>query len=159
MSAQVSDWFESANYPEGRSGYAGWECFVRLKDDAPEWLRDAVREAHQGTLPNDWIFFQCRAACEAIDEMLPVDGDWLHDYVDGEVDIYTKERFVWAAHFCLTDTFSEAEERATELFGDEDDTAARLGVIQYCAIEFIAQTMLDAHINNRGVISDLSATR
>ena len=159
----LSDWFENANYPEGRTGYAGWDSFVRLKDDAPAWLKAAVYKAHQGTLPNDWIYLQCQAACEAIeerDEVALEDADWFYEHVEGEVDVYTKDRFQWAAYFCLSDTFSEAEERAKELTL-VNDTNERLGVIQYCAIEFITQTILDAYIDNRvdNVVADLSEAR
>lgn len=40
--------------------------YVRLKDDAPSWIADAVKEAHgaSGTLylPNDWIYETVREA-------------------------------------------------------------------------------------------------
>ena len=46
---------------------ADGETFTTLADDAPAWLQEAVREAHQGDLPNDWVYAECRAAAEAFD--------------------------------------------------------------------------------------------
>jgi hypothetical protein len=40
-----------------------------LKDSAPEWLRDAVRRAHVGHLPDDWKLRMASAACDALAEM------------------------------------------------------------------------------------------
>jgi len=131
------------------------ELFTSLADGAPEWLREAVYEAHHGMLPNDWVFEECRAACDAIDEgsIEPdSDGDDLHQHVEGRVDPYTKDVFQWAADMCLTMLFSLAEERASELGhdGDDTDTSKRLNLIQYCAIEIVAQAMLDAAREHRG---------
>src|SRR5215472_11134227 len=86
---------------------------VVLAEGRPEWLYDAVRDAHQGTLPNDWIYEECRAAVKAFDdEVLTDDDDSDHEYADGRVDTYTKDLFQWAANFCLTDTWAEAEQEA-----------------------------------------------
>lgn len=34
---------------------------VTLTEDAPEWLRDAVREAHDDELPDNWRWEKCAA--------------------------------------------------------------------------------------------------
>lgn len=127
------------------------EAFVTLKEDAPGWFRDAVYEAHGGMFPNDWVYAECFAACEAIDDGVFTPGPDIEDdmegfdgYVDSRVDIYTKDRFQWAADMCLTDLFAEAEERATELCSDATPLADRLGAVQYAAIERVAHAMLDA---------------
>jgi len=127
------------------------EAFVTIKEDAPPWLLSAVREAHDGALPNDWVFAECFAACEAIDDgalavATAIDDDCedLHHYVDGRVDPYTKDRFQWAADMCLTELFAAAEERASELCTDAMPMADRLGAIQYAAIERVATTILEA---------------
>jgi hypothetical protein len=120
------------------------ESFFTLADDAPEWLCDAVRDAHQGTLPNDWIYSECRAAVEAFDEGTLDDEDAIHEHADNQVDVYTRELYRWAADMCLTDTWAEAEEEAKDLGDRLEDTEKRLAVIQYCAIARIAGTMLNA---------------
>lgn len=124
------------------------EPFVTLRDDAPEWLKEAVREAHQGDLPLDWIYAECQAAAQAIDagdiDLVGEDDmDALHEHADGRVDIYTKELYQWAADFCLTDTWAAAEEAAREM-GLPEETEKRLACVQYAAIHFVAETMRDA---------------
>ena len=133
---------------------SGGEPFTTLADDRPDWLQEAVREAHQGTLPSDWIYAECKAAAEAFDEGVfddCEDDDSVHEYVDGRVDVYTQALYRWAADFCLTETFSVADEEASdmddpEMSACEVDLAKRLSNIQYAAIRHIADTMREACI-------------
>jgi len=125
------------------------EEFVSLVEGRPEWLHEAVRVAHQGDLPSDWVYAACRAACDAIDEgSITRDGDdddGLHEFANAQVDVYTEERFKWAAHACLSSLYASAEEEAEELGAKDSSTIAdRLGTIQYCALRAIAATIRDA---------------
>ncbi len=116
-------------------------------DDAPEWLTEAIEDAHQGDLPNDWIYDECRAACEAIDEGSLTDDDSVHEHADCRVEIYTKPLFQWAADMCLSSTYSHAEEEANDIIDHnaDGDTVKRFTAIQYCAIATIARVILSAH--------------
>lgn len=119
------------------------ETFVSFAEDAPEWLKEAVRKAHQGTFPNDWIFAECRAAVEAFDEGALTDSeddDDVHAHADGHVEPYTKNLFQWAADLCLTETFSNAEQEANDM-GMAAGFRHQLAYIQYAAIRHIADTM------------------
>jgi hypothetical protein len=131
----ISDYFVSGTRDNG-------ETFVTLRDDRPEWLQDAVRDAHRGTLPNDWTYAECLAAVEAYDESAIAD-DEMHDHVDARVDVYTKDLYQWAAAMCLTDTWSEAEAEARET-GMPEETERRIACIQYHAIRYIAEVMRSA---------------
>ncbi len=117
------------------------EEFTTLLDDAPDWLKAAVRDAHNGALPNDWVFEECKAAFDA-----GTDPDELDDYVDGRVEVYTRPLFQWAADMCLTNMFAEAQEEASEFGRSSDDMEKRLQAIQYCAIRYIATVMVQAEI-------------
>lgn len=119
---------------------------VTLIDDAPQWLKDAVRDAHQGDMPNDWIYAECAAAFDAIEEGL--DEDNLHSHVDSQVDIYTKNLFQWAADMCLTSTYSEAEASMIEMCAPTD-TLDRIRGTQYAAILYIDECMLRAWEANK----------
>lgn len=131
-----------AKYFEWKTRDSGEE-FVILKDEAPSWMREACRDAMQSDM-TDWLWEECKAAFEAIDNE-SLDEDSTHEYADGRVDVYTRERFRWAADHCLSSTFGEAEERAKELGGRESaDVQEILGVVQFCAIEYIAQVILQA---------------
>ena len=126
---------------ETKTRDSGGGTFVTLRDDAPEWLQDAIREAHQGTMPNDWIYAECEAAWDAYTDQEARPDE--HEHADGRVDVYTKALYQWAADMCLTDLYSEAEQSAAEL-GPEGDMSQRLTSLQYCAIEMIAATIWDA---------------
>lgn len=122
------------------------ETLVTLKDDAPEWLKEAVQAAHQEDFPDDWIFVECEAAFDAITEGR-LDGDGVHEYADGRVDIYTQDLFQWAANMCHSNTFAAAEGTADDLglHASDDGIVTRLTKIQYCAIAYIAEVMLNAY--------------
>jgi hypothetical protein len=162
---KLGDWFETRHRQE-KDGSKG-EAFVTLKDGHPKWLQEAIREAHRGLLPDDWIYGECAAVCEAVDagdlaapdESGDLDGDCLDaldSFVEGRVDIYTKEIFAWAHRMCLTDLFAEAEERARDGGLEEGvDTAKRLSAIQACAIYIVAETMLQGlrgHVSAEGTL-------
>jgi len=42
--------------------------FIRLRDGHPEWMRDAVREAHGGSAPHDWLYAACAEMASRIVE-------------------------------------------------------------------------------------------
>lgn len=144
---KLTSYFELKNRDQGSS-------FWTLTDDRPEWLLDAVREAHHGALPSDWVYAEARAVCEAIDcEDLDFDGraweDSLHEYVDARVDIYTSDVFQWAAELANSSLFADAEERANDVGVEgafkEGGVVKVLQVIQYHAIESIAQAICEAY--------------
>lgn len=110
---------------------------VHLADDAPEWLLAAVRDAHQGTLPNDWIYAECEAAYTS-------EYDDMAEHADSRIDIYTKDLYQWAADMCLTDTFAQAEAEAEYMASAPGTAVQQLQSIQYCAIRYIAEVIHNA---------------
>lgn len=135
------------------------DCFTRdnprkvisLKDEHRDsWLKDAIYEAHGGLLPDDWVYEECYAACQAIDDENLSGSDGVHEFADGRVDVYTSVLFHWAADHCTSNVFANAEAAALDLGVNETaDTNDRLSLIQYCAIAQIAETMLAAYEANR----------
>lgn len=73
------------------------ETFTCLKDDAPEWVRDAVMEAHDDALPNDWIYAVCRDMSEALAESDSGDMETVYDAAASMTDPYTHKLLIWAA--------------------------------------------------------------
>jgi hypothetical protein len=121
--------------------------FVTLRvADSP--MREAVYSAHNGDLPNDWIYAQCLAACEAIDAgdipLADAEGtaDAVHAYADRSVDIYTQDLYQWAAGMCQSATFANAETEVEECGGLPLATEDRFKMLQYCAIKAIVWNML-----------------
>lgn len=130
---KLGDYFERRANDEGKTT-------VHLVDGAPEWLHNAIMEAHHGSFPDDWVYQECEAACGAYDDGYLTE-DRLHEHVDSRVEIYTKKLAQWAADLCLTSLFSEAEDCADDL-GTGGKLADYLQRVQYCAIELIVSTML-----------------
>ena len=123
--------------------------FVTCIDTTPEWLAAAIRDAHQGDMPSDWIFETIKATCEAIDDG-PFDADSIGEFADANLEIYTKALYQWAADMCGSSTYSAAEEQASEV-GSCDANASiedRIRVIQYYAIQYIADSILQARDAN-----------
>lgn len=135
----ISEHFETKERANG-------DRFSTLKDDAPEWLGDAVYDAHNGCLPNDWVYEMARAAVCAIEEG-SLNEDSLGEWCDGMVDVYTKDLFGWSEQFCLTDLFSLAEEEVADMGAGDVDVSleGRIRIIQYCAIQRIALVILSAY--------------
>jgi hypothetical protein len=127
---------------------------VTLTENRPEWLFDAVRDAHDGTLPNDWIYEECQAVCDAIDDGSLATDDDIHEHADGRVDVYTQNRFGWAECFCLQSLFAEAEEQAKDCGGESTDVAEHLGRVQYFAIERIARVIFEAYQSSQDETSE-----
>lgn len=87
------------------------EDFVSLADGRPDWLQDAVREAHGDMLPDDRIYRLCSEACEAI-------GDWAGEedgniWAESQVNAYTADRLRWALSHLDRLALAEEEYEAT----------------------------------------------
>lgn len=119
---------------------------VTIADSAPAWVREGVEAAHDGTLPNDWIYQECEAAFDAIQDgsLNRSDDGSVHEWADSRVDVYTQARFQWAAAFCLQSLYASAEDAARDMGGDKSDVGEYIGVVQYCALCRIAEAMLEA---------------
>jgi hypothetical protein len=119
-----------------------------LTEDRPEWLQDAVRDAHGTDLPNDWIYGACRDACSAIEDGSLSDDDSVHEWADSQVDVYTRDLFQWSADMCQTDAWSEAESEASDIGSADTDMEKRIMVLQCLAYAAIARRMLSAVEDN-----------
>lgn len=74
--------------------------YIKLQDDAPEWMTTAVRDAHEGRMPNDTDYSAFSEVVDAIVEALEGEEDLddaRHERVDGMVPIYNNDRIKWLA--------------------------------------------------------------
>lgn len=95
------------------------ESIVKLADDAPDALKDAIREAHGDMLPDDYKYAMCESAIHAISE--ESEGADLSDagseFSDAEPSVYNMARLRWvASHLSRANYVDDA---ASE-FGAED---------------------------------------
>src|SRR3990167_1208703 len=83
LAAETAEWFTE--------GKRDKEEFVKLKDKAPQWIKDMVREAHEGMLPDDHKYdFVLRALYHISDTKDP-------DSPELEPDVYTGDLLNWLA--------------------------------------------------------------
>ncbi len=109
----------------------GDETITTLKDDAPEWVRDLVYAAHDGSLPNDWRYAAIRSALEAIADCengADLD-DRRHEWADAEVDTYTGARLKWLASDLNRADY--CDQAAEELGCTGEGIVAMIGAGQY----------------------------
>lgn len=105
-----------------------------LADDAPEWMRNAIYDAHfDGRLPDDWIYEHARAIVSDLSGRESVDSDTEHEICDGLVDVYTSALTSWlAAHNCNARLVDEAQ--AEGLVAEDATLAQRIAAAQYLAL-------------------------
>lgn len=119
--------------------------FVYLSEEAPQTLRDAVKEAHEDVLPNDWVYGTfadllqkiSEYNCETVDE---IDDEYRHEIVDGCVDIYTHDLTAWLHE---NQALSYLED-ACEGFVKEDGAWQLLARAQYLAIDEIMRNVIES---------------
>lgn len=107
---------------------------VSTRDDAPEWLRDAIREAHAGNPPCDWTYAACQSFFDRFgsfgDQIGGIIGRAIAEWADSEVSPYNSQRYRWLSEASgAEDACDEAE--ADGLCGDSAALADRVGAGWY----------------------------
>lgn len=135
--------------------------FVRLRDGHPEWMRDAVREAHGDWMPNDRHYNAIRAMAEGLSERTFEAETWdgfdaavcdaCHELADSQVDDYTSALLLWLAE--APGALDACDEAAEEGLVDASaDMETRIKCGQYRWYEQIGQTIcrvLDGELSAR----------
>lgn len=88
------------------------EFFYALAKDAPEWMHDAVREAHMEAFPYDARYGLIVSIVGAMQDYDAADmEDAISEIADSAVDVYTAARVRWLAdhpsHLDATDSARE----------------------------------------------------
>lgn len=112
------------------------ETFYALADDAPEWVDDAVRDCHDGELPNDWRY---TIIADLFEQLLENPDD---EYAGaGLVDIYNRDLAQWLAGNLYRDSYcTEVLESGATVTGAFD----LIGQAQELAIAMMTATVADA---------------
>lgn len=128
------------------------DAFTCLKDDAPEWVHDLVREAHGDMFPDDWRYAAIRSALGAIHDAEPSDlDDYASEWADSNVDTYNGSRAHW-----LASNLSRAGyvDEAVEDFGHHEyGVYGDIGLGQYRESEEIFQSIAQSLTERMGDIS------
>ncbi|WP_295842492.1 hypothetical protein [uncultured Xanthomonas sp.] len=105
--------------------------FVHMADDAEDWMREAVREAHGDMLPDDVKYRMCE---EVAGRLADLDSDEWDDVqgeeCDGLVDVYNADRLRWLSSSLYRAAYIN-EARGEGLIGSNADEFERIGVGQY----------------------------
>jgi hypothetical protein len=116
------------------SGEEGWGSrFVRLRKGSPDWIKETVREAHEGgeILPDDWTYAIAREAFEAIgDAGEGIDLDELASEFSDGADVYTADLLKWMESYPHS---VQCCDEARDELGDPEDTAKMMAYGQYIA--------------------------
>lgn len=106
-----------------------------LKDNAPEWMTDAMHDAHtDGRLPDDWIYENARHIVEDIAGCESADDVDTCEIADSYVDIYTASLTQWlASNLRNVEACDEAVSEG--LCGEDADLVRRMSVGQYILLD------------------------
>lgn len=126
-----------------RNEREGGETFYTLAENAPEWLRDAVMEAHSDEFPNDHLYSLCLGAVADIADASEgaYCSDQSHDFADSVVPIYNAVLARW-----LADNVSRAswiDEAQSEL-GTEGDVFAMIAGGMYLEAQHVWNAVHEA---------------
>lgn len=138
---------EAASAFETRTRATTGERFVCLKDEARDgWLTEAVRQCHNGAMPNDWIYEACRGVTGSLLDLIKHDDDLAdkdHEIADGLVEVRTYKLRKWAAdEVCIADEgLAQYREEIGPLPADLDD---QLKVAQYVLLASYVRTWIVA---------------
>lgn len=121
----------------------GTKTFYSLKRGSPQWMTDAIREAHSGIFPNDWIYHSCKNIAGSMSDTDPSDwDDRVSEWADGEVDVYNADRTRWLASHL--DFGSEVDDAVEELGHSDQGIFGDIGIGQYCVLQRIAYALIQA---------------
>lgn len=119
--------------------------FIRCADTAPEWVREAARDAHADMLPDDTRYSMISEVADAIAEAVERAEDLddaRHERIDAMVPVYNRERVEWlASHLSRACYVDEARRE----FGTEgQDLFDQLAAGIYAEYSEIWNALVDA---------------
>jgi hypothetical protein len=121
------------------------ETFYCLSDNSPEWMREAMQDAHSDFLPDDYKYRMIHECAAALTDYEPDSWeDSLHEIADGLVDVYTSDLTAWLASDVRRVGY--CEEAATEygLTISDADFAKRIMLGQYAEYMEILSALVSA---------------
>ena len=115
-----------------------------LAEGSPEWMRDLIYAAHDGRMPDDWIYqavyeIACNLNCyDDPDEC----RDAEHEICDGLVDVYTSDLTRWLG---LHSSNVSLCDEAAEEFGLEahNDIEHRIRMGQFLAYRRVLAAVVE----------------
>jgi hypothetical protein len=97
------------NALESKNRSDNGERYICVKDDAPDWVTELCREAHDDMFPDDFVF---ETVAEALDAIIDQDGE--ADSVELEADCYNSDLLAWLGSHSSRVNYTD---QAAEEFG------------------------------------------
>lgn len=146
IAGEAFDAFEQVERGEFEQVKRGDNTITVLRDNAPQWIYDAVRSVHGEFLPDDWRYDQTQNAFGAIHDAS--EGAYVQEvgdgFCDGAVDIYTSARLQWLASNLNRPAYCD-EAVSEGLVSDPDtDMVERIGMGQYMEAREIFECVVSA---------------
>jgi hypothetical protein len=125
---------------------------IVLADESPKWMHDAVKDAHQGTPPCDWVYKICRYFFDGFEKHGYEDTEefltsFVSNCASNKADVVAQ----WYSEHCLMEFVVNAKQR---MYGDEKYSSGVMDIddqlieLQRIAIFQIAAIILAAWRNN-----------
>lgn len=122
------------------------DAFYSLKGGTPEWMRDAICDAHDDKLPDDWSYDACHsivcAICDSSDDDTESDiRDRDCEIIDSCIDSYTNRLALWLASHSARIGYCE---EAGKEYGAPTDIVRAMRQGQYYELSLIFAAILSA---------------
>lgn len=117
------------------------------------FLQDAMQEAHNGHMPNDWVYDKAHTiwsslvihmdAMDEDDDINSINDDGtIDEIIDGAIDIYNADLYEWGKSF----GYYVSQAREEGLLSDETiDIEKQLMTGQFVQLNEIAWTLIEAY--------------
>lgn len=129
---------------EARTREGSGETFYALRDGSPDWMAEAVREAHGDMLPDDWRYEAIWAVSEALSDLGADEDheDAIHEIADGLVDVYTANLTKWLAS--SLERVAYVDEAREDFGGEGNDLETAIKRGQFLEYREIASSLVSA---------------
>jgi len=126
--------------------------YVRVKDDAPEWVRTMVYEAHSDILPDDWRYATIRDSIEAImDDGTDDPGGMTRSQFADDADVYNSDLLAWVGSHASRPGYVD---EARGEFGEPRDFYHGIQMGQYLERDEVYGLVLDSLSSRLGDLLD-----
>lgn len=123
------------------------KSILAFSEQAPEWVRNAVEEAHFGSSTCDWVFDICRLFFEFNGPKLMSNAnieDIAYEFAISECDSRAPKLAQWYQEHCLHEFMLCAEEDLEETDLGGYTISDHIRAAQIAAISRIAKTLMEA---------------
>lgn len=134
----MTDFFQTKTRDDG-------SVFICLVDDRPEWVYEAVREAHDDEFPDDWRYEHCALIFEQVAQGAndPDDADTIADSL---VDIYDADIVKWLADNTTRSAY--VDDWHNDYGAEFNDVISSIRGGQYVCLERMARVIIEAWNEN-----------